>query len=612
MTSSGDSGEWRVVQRVVLPDAHVPPGTQELYVALQGAGEILSRTALRLEAGTHASFATYFGAVPRVAWQGSGIDRLRLAGTVDGSVRIRVLGTDAAGSVHEIADSIAVGGFTTTVLLDDRSAGWLWFVVDAERTATISEMTWAAPAPAREPAMASIAITTFNRADDCVALIARLADETVVQERILQVVVADQGNHRIHAHPDFAAAAAPWGDRLVVIEQDNLGGSGGFSRGMLKALSTEASHVLILDDDVVLEPESLSRMLTRAEYAQDEPLIGAHMLRLTEPTRVHSWGERVERRRFWWEPVSPALAGLDVSEARPDRAPVLSEPSHVDFNGWWMCLIPLSVVRALGASLPLFIKWDDAEYALRAARSGHPTLTLPGAALWHVPWTVKDDGLDWQAYYQLHNRLVAALIHSPYRRGGALLRDIVALDVNHVLCAQYGSAAVRRRAVRDVLEGPDHLIAKFRSTPGVVRTVLAEEEQTQIAATDLSVDVRAVRPVAPRGSAATIGRLIRVVAHQFRPVRSVSPSAVTGLRREDGKWWSLGLTDRTFLHAAASGSGFLLQRDRRRALHHLLGAMRSAVVLWWRWPALAREYRAQASALSDAETWSSLFAPREA
>ncbi|MDR2323363.1 MAG: glycosyltransferase [Microbacterium sp.] len=602
---------WRTVQRIVLPDDAVPPGTRDLYVRAEGEVEILGRTSLRLAANARVSFGTYFGGLPRVAWTETAVDRLRLSLRIDGAVRIRVLGTDAGGTVRELADRVASGDWAFDLPLDERSAGWIWFEAEATESAILHDARWSAPEPTRPDATVSIAITTFNRADDCVSLIARLASDPTVKDRILQVVVADQGTQRIRSHPGFAEAAASWGDELRVIEQDNLGGSGGFSRGMLEAGRTAASHVLLLDDDVNLEPESIMRMLARVEHAPDEPLIGAHMLRLTEPTRLHSWGERLDRRRFWWEPVHPELAGLDLAVAGPDRLPILSEPCPVDFNGWWMCLIPVSVIQTEGASLPLFIKWDDAEYGLRAAENGHATITLPGAALWHVPWTAKDDGLDWQAYYQLRNRLVAALIHSPHRRGGSLLRDVLALDVNHVLCLQYGSAAVRRLAMRDVLGGPEHLVPGLRSAPGRVRSVLAEEGQTLKNRDGLSVAETVSLPVAPRGAAASAGRLLRVLSHQLR--RSPRATELTPertlivLRREHGKWWSLGLVDEAFLQSAAGVSGFLLRRDRRAAARHLLGAGRAVLELWWKWPALARRYRADARSLSSAETWSSVF-----
>lgn len=614
MNSVDEDSEWRSFHRVVLPTADALDGTAGLYVRTIGDHAVLDRHALRLDAGARASFGTYFGAVPMMTWvAGTSMSRVRLSAQVDGEARVRVFGTDAVGGVHELMTDEAAGGWTAELSLDSRSTGWLWFEVEADRgVAVVRDAHWSAPVPTPwVEATASVAITTFDRRDDCIALLRRLAADAEVASRIVQVLVADQGTRHVHAHPDFPEAAALWGDKLRVVEQDNLGGSGGFSRGMIEALETTASHVLLLDDDVVLEPESVLRLLSLADHAEDEPLVGAHMLRLTEPTRLHSWGEHVDLHRFWWEPVTPALSGLDVAVASPDRTPSMSAPYAVDFNGWWMCLIPLSAVRRVGASLPLFIKWDDAEYGLRAAEAGHKTVTLPGAALWHVPWTVKDDGLDWQAYFQLRNRLVAALIHSPSRRAGRLLREMFALDVNHILCMQYGSAAVRQLAAKDVLAGPEHLVPTLRTGPSRIRAVLDAEGQDL---RPLGADWRVLRsgaPAAPHGKAARLGRVLRVVFHQLRRDASALESDQDDLdavlRREDGKWWSLGVSERVFLRSATGTDGFLLQRSRRRTVRLLAGALRSFFALWWHWPKLSGDYRAATAGLADPETWKSIF-----
>ena len=36
---------------------------------------------------------------------------------------------------------------------------------------------------------------------------------------------------------------------------------------------------------------------------------------------------------------------------------------------------------------------------------------MPGAAIWHMAWSDKDDAIDWQAYFHLRNRLVVAAMH---------------------------------------------------------------------------------------------------------------------------------------------------------------------------------------------------------
>ena len=49
---------------------------------------------------------------------------------------------------------------------------------------------------------------------------------------------ADQGTQKVRDEPGFAAAAAALGDKLRIIDQPNLGGSGGYARVMYEALAT--------------------------------------------------------------------------------------------------------------------------------------------------------------------------------------------------------------------------------------------------------------------------------------------------------------------------------------------------------------------------------------
>lgn len=49
------------------------------------------------------------------------------------------------------------------------------------------------------------------------------------------------------------------------------------------------------------------------------------------------------------------------------------------------CVIPKEIISEIGLSLPVFIKWDDAEYGIRAGEANTmKTVTLPGSAVWHV------------------------------------------------------------------------------------------------------------------------------------------------------------------------------------------------------------------------------------
>jgi len=268
----------------------------------------------------------------------------------------------------------------------------------------------------------------------------------------------------------------------------------------------------------------------------------------------------------------------------------------------------MALVERAGAALPLFIKWDDAEFGLRAAALGVPTVTLPGAALWHMPWTGKDDGLDWQAYHQLRNRLVAALIHSESPRGDGVLSASFMLDVNHVLCMQYGSAAARRVALRDILRGPSHLAETIQQRTGDIRDLLSRAGQIVIPESALPQTRGGPIPEPPHGIAQAASRLVRVLIHQLR--RPQPDSAVTvdrRLTRDDGKWWALGLLDSATVESATGVGAFVGRRRRGTAAALLRDAVGLRVRLWLAWPNLSAAYRAAVPELTSPEAWISLF-----
>ena len=165
------------------------------------------------------------------------------------------------------------------------------------------------------------------------------------------------------------------------------------------------------------------------------------------------------RRRWLLFTAAAAASGLvgcgggldDDVRLRAVNATIDVSGIDVDYNGWWMCLIPVETLRTVGLSLPLFIKWDDSEFGLRAKQAGYPTVSFPGAAVWHVPWTDKNDGVDWQSYFHHRNRIIAALLHSPYERGGRMVRESLNHQIKHLVSLQYSTAEIRHQALLDLV-----------------------------------------------------------------------------------------------------------------------------------------------------------------
>jgi galactofuranosylgalactofuranosylrhamnosyl-N-acetylglucosaminyl-diphospho-decaprenol beta-1,5/1,6-galactofuranosyltransferase len=173
------------------------------------------------------------------------------------------------------------------------------------------------------------------------------------------------------------------GDRLRIHDQPNLGGSGGFARGIHEALvHRDCEQILLMDDDIVIEPDSVLRAIAFSRFTEHPMVVGGQMLNLQARSRLHTMGEVVDRHVFAWGPAPHVTHDHDFAEypLRDKKSKDLHRWIDVDYNGWWMCLIPREVATALGLPLPLFIKWDDTEYGLRAQAAGYPTATLPGVA----------------------------------------------------------------------------------------------------------------------------------------------------------------------------------------------------------------------------------------
>ena len=345
--------------------------------------------------------------------------------------------------------------------------GWIWFDITTDTKVSLLNGGWYAAEPAPGTANIAVGIPTFNRPADCVNALHTLTADPLVDEVIGAVIVPDQGVRKVRDHPDFPAAAARLGNRLSMHDQPNLGGSGGYSRVMYEALkNTDCQQILFMDDDIRIEPDSILRVLAMHRFAKTPMLVGGQMLNLQEPSHLHIMGEVVNQSNFMWTAAPHAEYDHDFAEYplndKEERSKLLHRRIDVEFNGWWTCMIPRQVAEELGQPLPLFIKWDDAEYGLRAGEHGYPTVTLPGAAIWHMAWSDKDDAIDWQAYFHLRNRLVVAAMHWDGDVSG-LVRSHLKATLKHLACLEYSTVAIQNRAIDDFLAGPEHIFSILES-----------------------------------------------------------------------------------------------------------------------------------------------------
>ncbi|WP_448615677.1 glycosyltransferase [Modestobacter sp. URMC 112] len=613
-----------LLQRVILPRPGDPLKVRSLYVDETRTKRVKSanRTEATVAAGNEVSFASYFNAFPASYWRRwTVLKNVVLAMEVSGPGRVDVYRSKADGSIIHVTGATTTGARRPLEFELDltpfEDGGWYWFDATADDGPfTIHHAAWSAPVPPLQEARLSIGICTFNRPDDCVAALTALADDPVVAALITKVIVADQGNRKVTAAGGYAAAAGSLGDKLLLVEQPNLGGSGGFSRTMYEMLrSTDATHHILLDDDVLLEPDSIARAFAFARYAKRPMLVGGQMLALQDRSVLHTMGEVVDRGRFFWRAAPNTEYAHDFAKKSLRKSPDLHRRIDVDYTGWWMCLIPRTAIEQLGLALPVFIKWDDAEYGIRAGEAGFPTATLPGVAVWHLSWSDKDDTAGWQAYFHTRNRLVAAALHTPFKHGGKLLQDTFKFDLKFLIMLQYATAALHHRAYDDFLAGPDRL---FPILPTALPTAVRHQGdypdgQVIESSSDLPLPSmgmqKAERFMQPPTTPVTIGRtLLAALVHNLRKPKpdSVNRPEVN-ISAQDARWFLLSRLDSATV-GTADGRGVTFRRREPDTFWRMLRhSVKVHVQLYREFPRLQEEYRRHLGELTSPESWEKAF-----
>ena len=648
IVTANNSAAYEPVQRILLPKRGEPVDVRMLYlIESEQNRERLSwsgRTSVTIPAGEEASFETYFNAFPAAYWRRwSQLKSIVLVMDVEGEANISLYRSKQDGQRIAVANHVVTTGHHEfeLPLKNFEDGGLLWFDASAVEDTTLVDASWCAPHapnpqllpdgseyPAQEKRVA-VGIPTFNRPTDAVAALQALAEDPVVDGIIDYVLMPDQGNQHPADEPGYDEAVAHFGERFREFRQGNLGGSGGYSRIMFEALeNTDSPYILYMDDDIAIEPDSILRAVQAARYAAKPIIVGGEMLNLQERSQLRTTGERVDRADFMWGAAEHAvydhdfakypLRAIGTKESRLDPKKYDSRALHrridVEYNGWWMCLFPRIVAETNGQPLPLFIKWDDTEYSLRAAANGFPTVTWPGAAIWHMAWADKDDAIDWQAYFHLRNRLiVAALYHEGDPRG--ITRSIFKSTLKHTMCMEYSTMAIQLEAMKDFLAGPDQLFDILESSlPRIAEIRKGYSDAVIIESADQLPAPTGAPGVPTRNVGGRLGKikkipwLIKSAKHLVSkedPAHHEAPQL--NLTPDEARWFTLSRVDSATVSTAGGTGVAFRKRDRELAKELVTSTRELLKEIEDNFDDLRAEYRAALPELTSRESWRKVF-----
>lgn len=243
---------------------------------------------------------------------------------------------------------------------------------------------------------------------------------------------------------------------LKIYPNPNVGGAGGFTRGMIEAMKLEQkpSHVLLMDDDVLIMDESLYRTyfllrIVKEEYAGR--FVSGAMFDYDLRERQYEDVGCVNRVTGAYGPVKPPMDMRWISSLIKNEQMSDSEAPD-SYAGWWFCCIPVTHIEERGLPVPVFVRGDDVEFSLRN-KPGF--LTLNGINIWHVGFAGKFNAA--MELYQVHRNSLVIQAASGVCGEVNFIERIKPLFWKEITRFAYGNAELLLDSIEDFLKGPEYI-----------------------------------------------------------------------------------------------------------------------------------------------------------
>jgi GT2 family glycosyltransferase len=364
--------------------------------------------------------------------------------------RLRLVRRLADGTGTEVLVCESAGGESIVLqapLADPQAPESYLFleVISGNSHSTVSvSAVWETTQPPLRVPRIGVAITTFNREAFLVANLVRL-DGHLAGGRVVVV------NHGAPGLEDRLRDQLPETLAVSWIDQENSGGAGGFTRGMLEHREAgDITHVLLMDDDIDLPADLVERTAAVLSFTRPEICLGGAMFDYHERGHLFSAGDILLPGSFGIAHVAPP-EGCDIGTTK--GVDFLARVHRPDFNGWWCFAFPIEALDAVGLPMACFIRGDDVEFGYRLKQAGMPTLGWPGLAVWHMPFA--DKSAPWHMFYDRRNSLFANARHRRIGRRaglgkliGGFTHHLLRYDYDRVRAMTLGIVAFSQGAAR--------------------------------------------------------------------------------------------------------------------------------------------------------------------
>jgi GT2 family glycosyltransferase len=182
---------------------------------------------------------------------------------------------------------------------------------------------------------------------------------------------------------------------------ENRGYAGNNNVGIEAGLAQGADWVFVLNEDTVLAPDCLSRLVEAGEGDPRVGIVGPMVYHYNEPQVIQSAGGKLSSQ---WVATHVGQNEVDQGQYSTSR--------RVDWISGCGILVRRAVIEQIGMlDERFYYYWEETEWCIRARKNGWDIVHVPPAKLWHKGVQRDYRPTPSVTYYNTRNRLLALAKH---------------------------------------------------------------------------------------------------------------------------------------------------------------------------------------------------------
>jgi GT2 family glycosyltransferase len=211
-------------------------------------------------------------------------------------------------------------------------------------------------------------IVNWNRKEDIIKCIKSLKK---INYDGFDILVVDNAS----ADGSVEAIKKEFTDVEIMENKENLGGSGGFNKGISHALEKDKyDYLWLLDNDIIVSSESLNELLKAFSTDNKIAVAGSMILRMDQPETLQELGAYINDKEF--KRVAN-LRDFPVSK-------ISKKIIDVDYVAACSLLVDVKKLKKVGLmDTDYFLYFDDVEWCTRFKSAGYRVVAVSNSKIWH-------------------------------------------------------------------------------------------------------------------------------------------------------------------------------------------------------------------------------------